>query len=227
MAEFITGLLPNLMKKSNEFITAIWQTLYMMAVSGGISFVIGLVLGVLLVVTRSGGIKQNKLVFTVLDKIVNTFRSIPFIILLTALIPLTRLISGSAIGTSGAIVPLVFGTVPFFTRQVEAALSEIDGGLVEAAQAMGMSPLSIIWKVLLRESIPGIVRGTMITFVSLVGLTAMAGAVGGGGLGDFAIRYGHQRNQTDITWATVAVMLILVSLIQGLGKRIIKKTTHS
>ena len=218
--------MPNLIKKSDEFLLAIWQTLFMMGVSGLISFAIGLLLGVVLSIARPGGIRPSRGLFVVLDRIINTFRSIPFIILLAALIPLTRLIAGTAIGTAGAIVPLVFGTVPFFTRQVEAALAEVDSGLIEAAQSMGMGTWAIIWRVLLRESIPGIVRGTMITFVSLVGLTAMAGAVGGGGLGDFAIRYGHQRNQVDITYATVLVLLVLVSLIQGLGKRIIRRTTH-
>lgn len=223
---FLKDIAPNLVKKQGEFLLAIWQTLLMMLLSGSISFVIGMCLGILLTVCKPGGIRENRVVYTVLDRSINILRSIPFIILLTAVIPLTRLIAGSAIGTSGAIVPLVFGTVPFFTRQVETALAEVDGGLIEAAQAMGMSPAAIIWRVLLKESIPGIVRGSMITIVSLVGLTAMAGAVGGGGLGDFAIRYGHQRNQVDITWATVLVLLLLVSLIQAAGKRIVKRTTH-
>ena len=226
MPEWLSAIAPNLAKKPEEFLTAAWQTLYMMGFSGLISLLLGLALGVLITVARPGGIRPNRLVHGVLDRLINIFRSIPFIILLTALIPLTRLIAGSAIGTNGAIVPLVFGTVPFFTRQVESALAQVDGGLIEAAQAMGMGPGAIIWRVLLRESIPGIVRGTMITFVSLVGLTAMAGAVGGGGLGDFAIRYGHQRNQVDITWATVLVLLLLVSLIQALGRLIIRRTTH-
>ncbi len=226
MLDFLAGVAPNLVKKQGEFYAAIGQTLYMMLLAGAISFVIGMALGVLLTVCKPGGIRPVKVLYTVLDKLINIFRSIPFIILLAAVIPLTRLIAGTAIGTAGAIVPLVFGTVPFFSRQVESALAEVDRGLVEAAQAMGLGSFSIVWRVLLRESVPGIVRGTMITFVSLVGLTAMAGAVGGGGLGDFAIRYGHQRNQPDITWATVIVLLALVSFIQGIGKRIVRKTTH-
>lgn len=226
MLDFLQGVAPNLVKKQGEFFTSIGQTLYMMAFAGAVSFIIGMALGVLLTVSKPGGIRPRPVLYAVLDRIINIFRSIPFIILLTAVIPLTRLIAGTAIGTNGAIVPLIFGTVPFFTRQVETALAEVDKGLIEAAQAMGMSPGHIIWRVLLRESIPGIVRGTMITFVSLVGLTAMAGAVGGGGLGDYAIRYGHQRNQVDITWATVLALLLLVSLIQWIGKRIVKNTTH-
>lgn len=226
MLDLLANVAPNLARKPDEFLLAIVQTLHMMALSGAISFVIGMALGVVLTVTRPGGIRPAPVVFGVLDRVINVFRSIPFIILLAAVIPVTRLIAGTAIGTAGAIVPLVFGTVPFFTRQVESALAGVDPGLVQAAQAMGMRDAHIIWRVLLRESVPGIVRGTMITFVSLVGLTAMAGAVGAGGLGDFAIRYGYQRNQGDITWATVIVLLLLVSLIQALGRRIVERTTH-
>lgn len=226
MLDWLAGIVPNLARKPDEFLLSIVQTLQMMGVSGAISFAIGMALGAVLTVTRSGGIRPSPVVFGVLDRVINVFRSIPFIILLAAVIPLTRLIAGTAIGTAGAIVPLVFGTVPFFTRQVESALAGVDQGLIQAAQAMGMRNSHIIWRVLLKESIPGIVRGTMITFVSLVGLTAMAGAVGAGGLGDFAIRYGYQRNQVDITWATVIVLLLLVSLIQAIGKRIVARTTH-
>lgn len=226
MLELLTNIAPNLAKKPDGFVLAIGQTLTMMGLSGAVSFVIGMVLGVVLTVTRSDGIRPTPIVFGVLDRVINIFRSIPFIILLAAVIPLTRLIAGTAIGTAEAIVPLVFGTVPFFTRQLESALAGVDSGLIQAAQAMGMRNSHIIWRVLLKESIPGIVRGTMITFVSLVGLTAMAGAVGAGGLGDFAIRYGYQRNQMDITWATVIVLLLLVSLIQAIGRRVVEKTTH-
>ena len=161
-----------------------------------------------------------------LDKVVNTCRSIPFIILLAAVIPLTRLIVGTALGTKGALVPLIIGTVPFFSRQIESALSELDQGLIEAAQSMGSSPIEIILRVYLKESIPNIVRATTITFISLVGLTAMAGSVGGGGLGDLAIRYGYQRYQTDVTFVTIIILLIIVNVIQGVGDFIIKKTTH-
>ena len=161
-----------------------------------------------------------------LDKLINFIRSIPFIILLTAVMPLSRLIMGTAIYVRGAIVPLVFGTVPFFTRQVESALAQVDKGLVEAALAMGSSPLEIVFRVYLRESIAAIARGTTITLISLIGLTAMAGVVGAGGLGDFAIRYGHDRNMTDVTYVTVLVVFLLVSLIQFIGGRIVKKNTH-
>jgi D-methionine transport system permease protein len=188
--------------------------------------VFGLILGVLLIVTREDGILESIPVYSILDKLVNVFRTIPFVILLVALIPLTRLIIGSAIGTEGALVPLVFATVPFFARQVESALAEMDQGLVEAAQSMGSSPLEIIVRVYLRESIPNLIRAVTITLISLLGLTAMAGAIGGGGLGDFAIRYGHQRNQVDATYATVAVLIILVTLLQSFSNWIVRKTTH-
>lgn len=226
MVEFLNQIMPNVMGKLPELWKCTGQTLSMMLYSGIISFVIGIVLGVVLTVTKKGGILQNKIIYGILDKIINIFRSIPFVILMAALLPFTRALAGTAIGTKGAMVPLVFGTVPFFTRQVETALAELDQGLIEAAQAMGNSPFEIIFRVYLKESIPALTRGTTITAISLVGLTAMAGAVGGGGLGDFAIRYGHQRNQTDVTWVTVLLMLILVSVLQGAGDLIIKKTRH-
>lgn len=219
-------LFPNVIQKSDELLESCGQTFYMVALSGAIAFVIGLVLGVVLIVTRKGGILQNAVIFNVLDKLINLFRSIPFVILLTALIPFTRAIVGTAIGTKGAILPLVFGTVPFYARQVESALAQLDPGLVEAAESMGSSPWEIIFRIYLRESIPALSRGTTITIISLVGLTAMAGAVGGGGLGDFAIRYGHQRNQVDVTYVTVFILLIAISLLQALGTWIERKTTH-
>ncbi len=222
----VLELAPNVVEKFPELIESFHQTLVMMGASGFISFFFGLLFGVMLIVTRPGGILQNGALFGVLDKLINLFRSIPFIILIAALIPLTRLVIGTAIGTKGAILPLVFGTVPFFTRQIESALAELDHGLIEAAQSMGSSPWEIIFRVYLRESIPGIVRATTITIISLIGLTAMAGVVGGGGLGDFAIRYGHQRNQVDITYATVMIILAMVSLFQWVGNQIIKRTTH-
>ena len=226
MAELINKLLPNVVNKVPELGKAVVDTFYMIGISGGISFVFGLILGIILVVTKKGNILENKVVFNVLDKIINIFRSIPFIILLAAAIPLTRAIVGTAVGTKGALVPLVIGTVPFFTRQIESALSELDNGLIEAAQSMGSSPLEIILRVYFKESIPNIIRATTITFISLVGLTAMAGSVGGGGLGDLAIRYGYQRFQNDVTFVTIIILLIIVNIIQGIGDFIIKKTTH-
>lgn len=223
MQEIMYRLMPNVMDKLPVFYRAIIDTVIMVLWSGAISFILGLILGVIIIVTRAGGILENKVVYHILDKLINFFRSIPFVILLTALMPLSRFIMGTAIYVEGAIVPLVFGTVPFFARQVESALAEIDHGLIEAAQSMGSSPLEIIFRVYLRESIAAISRGTTITLISLLGLTAMAGAVGAGGLGDFAIRYGHDRNQVDATWATVAALVIMVSIIQFIGGRISKR----
>ena len=226
MKEFLHILLPNISAKPNELVEATLQTLNMMVLSGAISLFFGIIFGVMIVVTAPKGILKNAFIYNILDKLINVFRSIPFVILLAALIPFTRMVVGTAIGTKGAILPLVFGTVPFFTRQIESALHEVDNGLIEAAQSMGSSPIEIIFRVYLRESMTGIIRGVQITFISLLGLTAMAGAIGGGGLGDFAIRYGHQRNQTDVTYVTVIIILVMVSLIQGVGNRAIKKNTH-
>lgn len=226
MQELLNKWIPNVMERLPDFWQAIGDTLLMVVWSGAISFVLGLALGVVVTVTRPGGILENRAVYQLLDKLINFIRSIPFIILLTAVMPLSRLIMGTAIYVRGAIVPLVFGTVPFFTRQVESALAQVDKGLVEAALAMGSSPLEIVFRVYLRESIAAIARGTTITLISLIGLTAMAGVVGAGGLGDFAIRYGHDRNMTDVTYVTVLVVFLLVSLIQFIGGRIVKKNTH-
>ena len=226
MAELVQKLLPNAITKLPEIYNATLETLIMILVAGAISFFIGILLGVVLVVTKKGNILENKAIYYVLEKIINITRSIPFIILLAAAIPLTRLLVGTAIGTKGSFVPLVLGTIPFFARQIESALSEVDKGIIEAAESMGSSPFEIIFRVYLKESIPNIVRATTITFVSLVGLTAMAGSVGGGGLGDLAIRYGYQRYQVDITFVTVIILLIFVNIIQGAGNIIIKKTTH-
>ena len=226
MEEFLNRIIPNIMNKLPIFYESIRDTLIMVGWSGSISFVLGLILGVVLIVTKKGGILQNNFIYQVLDKVINSFRSVPFIILLAALIPVTRKIMGTAIGVEGAIVPLIFGTVPFFARQIEAALSEINPGLIEAAQSMGSGPIEIIFRVYLKECVSGIARATTITAISLIGLTAMAGAVGAGGLGDFAIRFGYQRNQIDVTYVSVLVLVILVSIIQIIGNIIARKSTH-
>ena len=222
MQEFLNELIPNVMAKLPDFYAAIGDTLLMVIWSGAISFVLGLILGVLLTVTRPGGILEHKVLYQIVDKLVSLFRSIPFIILLTWVMPVSRAIMGTAIYVRGAIVPLV----PFFTRQVESALAELDPGLIEAALSMGSTPLEIIFQVYLKESVAAIARGTTITAISLLNLTAMAGAVGAGGLGDFAIRYGHDRNMADVTNVTVVVLVLLVCLMELLGGRIVKKSTH-
>lgn len=226
MAEFLTEIMPNVMDKLPKFFESLGDTLLMVGWSGVFSLLFGTVLGIVLVACKQGGILENRVVFHVVDKLVNFFRSIPFIILLAGLLDLTRFIMGTAIGVKGAIVPLIFGTTPFYARQMESALSEVGDGLIEAAQAMGDSPLQIVFRVYLRESVSSIVRVTTITLVSLIGLTAMAGAVGAGGLGDFAIRYGYNRNQTDVTYISVVAIVILVYLIQLAGSLIVKSTKH-
>ncbi len=226
MQELLNQYFPNVMSKLPDFYLSIQETIVMVLWSGVIALIIGAILGILLVVTKEGGLMESKAVFHIFDKIINLFRSIPFIILLTGVMPVSRLIMGTAIGVEGAIVPLIFGTVPFFARQMESALSEVSPGLVEAAQSIGNSKIEIIINVYLKESIPQISRAVSITMISLIGLTAMAGVVGAGGLGDFAVRYGHDRNQTDVTYATIIVLVIMVSLIQLIGNYIARKNTH-
>ncbi|MFV0393836.1 MAG: methionine ABC transporter permease [Coprobacillaceae bacterium] len=222
----LNDIFPNLEKASNELINSTFQTLQMLFISGILSFIFGILLGIALIVTRPKGILENRFIYNILDKLINIIRSIPFLILMVLLIPLSRSITGTAIGVLGSIIPLACGTIPFFARQVETALAEVDTGLIEASQAMGLSPSQIIIRVYLRESIPTITRVTMITAINLIGLTAMAGAIGAGGLGDFAIRYGHQQRQTDLLWLTIGIILVIVSIIQFIGNRIIKHTTH-
>ena len=226
MENLLEKLIPNVMARLPDFFKAIGDTLVMVGWSGSIAFVFGLFFGIVVTVTRPGGILENKILYQILNKLINFFRAIPFIILLTWVIPLSRAIMGTAINVKGAIVPLVLGTVPFFSRQVESALAQTDKGLIEAALSMGSSPLEIIFRIYLKESIAPIARATTITAISLVGLTAMAGAVGSGGLGDFAIRYGHDRNMTDVTWVTVITVFLLVSIIQLIGNWIVKKNKH-
>lgn len=226
MQEILSKYFPNVIKKFPEFLASINQTLEMVIRSGVIAIIIGTILGVILIVTKKNGILENKVIFQIVDKLVNLFRAIPFIILLTFVMPLSRSIMGTAIGVAGAIVPLIFGTVPFFSRQMESALAEVSPGLIEAAESMGNNKLQIILNVYMRESIPQIARAITITLISLIGLTAMAGAVGAGGLGDFAIRYGHDRNQTDVTYATIVILVLMVSVIQLAGNYTAKKNTH-
>lgn len=226
MNAFLAKLLPNMVPKWPALLTAIRETLAMAFCSGAVSFVLGLFFGIVLTVTRKDGILENSWIYEVCDKAVNLLRAIPFIILLTCVMPLSRAVMGTAIGVKGAIVPLIFGTVPFFSRQVEGALAEVDGGLVEAGESMGLAPLDIIWRIYLKEGLAALARGTTLTAISLISLTTMAGAVGAGGLGDFAIRYGHDRNQVDVTWVTIVVLVAMVTLIQVVGNRIVKKNTH-
>ena len=207
----------------NLLIKSFGETCYMVAASTIISTLIGLPLGVILTVTRKGHILENAPVNAVLGAIVNATRSTPFIILMVAIIPLTRIIVGSSIGTTAAIVPLTISAAPFIARIIESSLLEIDHGVIEAAQAMGASPLQIVNKVLLPEALHSRVLGITLAIISLIGYSAMAGALGGGGLGDLAIRYGYQRFRVDIMIATVVVLIAQVQIVQSCGNYISKK----
>ncbi|KRL68299.1 methionine ABC transporter permease [Companilactobacillus versmoldensis] len=229
MSNFINTFLPNVVANwygDNGFVTAIWQTLYMTFVSALFAGVFGIILGICLVVTAEDGITPNKVAYQIIDKLVNLFRSIPFIILLAVIGPFTKLIVGQTIGPEGALVPLVIGTAPFFARQVQLALVEVDPGVVEAAESIGLSPMKIIFRVYLKEGLPELIRSGTLTIISLIGLTAMAGAVGGGGLGNMAISVGYQRFENDVTIVSMLLILVLVFVIQGIGDFAVRKLEH-
>ena len=201
----------------NLFLQGTIDTLVMTCVATILAYVIGIPLGILLVVTSPNGLRPNRIVSTIVGWIVNIGRSVPFIILLVALIPFTRFIVGTSLGVPGAVVPLVVTAAPFAARMVEQSLEETDSGLVEAAQSFGASTWQIVWKVYLKETLPSLVRGAAITFVTLFGYSAMAGTVGAGGLGDIAIRYGYQRFQTDVMIFAVLLCVELVIVFQAIG----------
>ena len=202
---------------TNLLFKSLAETLYMLSVSAIIAAIIGIPLGILLVVTEKNGI----LVCPVLNKplafAINMVRSIPFIILMVAIIPFTRMVAGTSIGTTAAIVPLTIAAIPYTARMVETSIREIPFGLIEAAESMGASPYQIIKKVLIPEALPSIIENMTVVIVSLIGSSAMAGTIGGGGLGDLAIRYGYQRFQADVMIATIIVLIIIVQLIQFIG----------
>lgn len=208
------------------FATSLWETVVMVGLSGLAGGLIGLPLGVFLHLSAPGGIVQNAAAHRVIGTVVNAVRSTPFIILLVAIIPFTRLVTGSSIGTAAAVVPLVVAAAPFVARLVETALREVDRGLVEAAQAMGASTHQIVFKVLLPEALPGIVAALTITFVSLTGYSAMAGAIGGGGLGDLGIRYGYQRFLPEVMLAVVLVLIVFVQAVQSAGDVLVRRLSH-
>lgn len=226
MVELLNRIIPETMLRSGQLWEAFVQTLQMVGITGSIALVIGIPLGVLLFTTKPGGILENRPVHFALSKFCDVFRSIPFILLAILLLGLSRLLVGTGIGVKGAIIPLLFGTVPYLARQTEGALAEVPEGLVEAAQAMGCSPMDIIWRVYLKEAVPGIARGVTITIVSLINFTAVAGSIGAGGLGNFAIMYGHGKNLPDIKWTVILIIIVMVSIVQAIGTAIAKKATH-
>lgn len=215
---------------AEDLVPLLWQglreTAYMVGVSAAVSAVGGLLIGVLLVLTDRGGLLAAPPVNAVLGLIVNIGRSLPFIILLVAIIPFTRALVGTSIGTTAAIVPLAVSAIPFYARLVETALREVDRDVIAAATAMGASRTQIVFKVLLREARPGLVAGLTVTVVALIGYSAMAGVVGGGGLGDLAVRYGYQRFENHIMIATVVVLVIFVQLVQMLGDFVARRLSH-
>jgi D-methionine transport system permease protein len=216
--------------ENTRLIELLWdslgQTLAMVFSSGFIGFAVGIPLGVLLHLSKKNGLLENVAFNKSLGIVVNIGRSVPFIILLVALIPVTRFIVGTSIGTAAAVVPLTIGAIPFIARLVEGALLEVPSGLVEAAQAMGAKPIQIITKVLLPEALPGIINAVTITLVTLVGYSAMAGTVGGGGLGDVGIRYGYQRFDSTVMAITVVILVLLVQIIQSVGDHLVKRVDH-
>ena len=199
------------------------ETVQMTVISTVVAVLLGVPLGVILVITSRGHIMQNEAVNKVLGAIVNATRSIPFIILMVAIIPFTRLVAGTSIGTTAACVPLTLAAIPFLARLVETAIKEVNGGVIEAAQSMGATPLQIIWKVLLPEALPTLIDNITVLIVNLISYSAMAGAIGGGGLGDIAIRYGYQRFQGDVMLATIIILIVLVQVIQSLGDYLSRK----
>lgn len=205
---------------------ALIETIVMVAVSGFVGALAGIPLGIVLFVTDKKSFLPMPVLNITLGTVINAMRSVPFIILLVAIIPFTRMVVGSSIGTAAAIVPLTLSVAPFIARMVETSLREVDKGLIEAAQSMGATHLQVVTKVLLPEAMPGIVAGLTISVISLIGYSAMAGAVGGGGLGDLGIRYGYQRFHPEVMWTVVLVLIVLVQGLQSLGDRIVRKLSH-
>ena len=202
------------------------DTLYMAFVSTLLAFIIGLGLAIILVITSKNGLKPNRAIYNTLDIAVNTLRSFPFIILIIVLFPLTKFIVGTSIGTTAAIVPLTIGSAPFIARLIENAMNEVDSSIIEAALSYGATKTQIIFKVIFIEALPSIINAITLTLIVVIGFTAMAGAVGGGGLGDVAMRYGFQRFRPDIMTYTVIILIVMVQIIQSSGNflyKIIKK----
>lgn len=217
---------PNAMGLHDEFWQATLQTLQMVFWASLVAGFFGIMLGVIMTITNRGSILENTYLYSFLEKVINVFRSIPFVILLALIIPFTRAIVGTSIGTPAAIVPVAVATIPFFSRQVENALLEVNPGIIEAAVAMGSSPLEIIFGVYLKEGLTGLIRVSAVTIINLINLTAMAGVVGGGGLGNMAIARGHNRFQPDVVWVSTFIIMALVFLSQAIANFFIRKTSH-
>ncbi|MBY6758386.1 ABC transporter permease [Clostridium botulinum] len=202
---------------------ALKETLYMVSISTILSILLGFIPSIILIITDEKGLKPNKVIYKSLDFVVNLLRSFPFIILMVAILPFTKAIVGKTIGTTAAIVPLTIAAVPFATRVLESAMKEADEGVIEAAKSLGASDIQIIFKVIIKESMPSMIVAITLTIISIVAYSAMAGAIGGGGLGDVAIKYGYYRFKTDIMIYTVVILIILVQVIQSLGNILYKR----
>ncbi len=204
-------------------IPALYDTIYMVSLSSFFSIFFGLIIGIILYVTKKGNILENNLINSILGTIINIGRSVPFVILMIAVFPLSKLIVGTTIGSTASIVPLTVASIPFVARMIETALSEIDHGIIEASISMGASELEIIFKVLLPETISGIISAITTTIISIIGYSAMAGTIGGGGLGNVAIAYGYQRFRNDLLIVSIILMIILVQIVQTIGNYLSKK----
>lgn len=202
----------------------IWETIYMTLLSTFFSYVIGLPLGIILSVTDKNGIHPMPVLNRILGFIVNIFRSMPFIILMVAMLPVAKFVVGTSLGNKAMIVTLVIAAAPYVARMVESSIKEVNAGVIEAAQAMGSSSFQIIWKVLIPEAKPALITGSVISMVTILGYSAMAGTIGGGGLGQIAITYGYQRSTEDIIWICILLIIIIVQIIQEIGTRIARKT---
>ena len=203
---------------------ALGETIYMSLVSTILAVIIGFALAIILILTSKDGLRENKKIYVALDLIINTLRSFPFIILMIVLFPLTKILIGQSIGTTAAIIPLTIGAAPFVARLIESALKEVDSGVIQAAKSFGASDFQIIFKVMFVEALPAIISAITLTLITIIGFSAMAGAVGGGGLGDVAIKYGYYRFQTDTMIYTVIILIALVQLVQSLGDYFYKIT---
>lgn len=226
MYDLFIEFFPNVPNLTGRFIQSTLETIYMTCVAGFIGGFLGIVFGVLLVATKDNGVLEQKVVYSILEKAINILRSIPFVIMLAVIYPITRFIIGTTIGINAALVPLTIGFAPFFARQIQNALLEVDEGIVEAAKSMGSSAFEILVHVYIKEGLPAIIRASAVSIISLIGLTTMAGAVGAGGLGNLAIAIGYNGFQNDVAIMSTLIILVLVFITQWICAFLIKKVTH-
>lgn len=226
MQSLLNQWFPNVIANWDMVLQSINETLFMVGWTAVIAGIVGMFFGVLLVITGPRGIIENAYFYSILDKVINVIRSVPFIILLALVVPLTRLIVGTSIGTIAAIVPLSIGSFPFYARQVQNALVEVDPGIIEAAQASGSSNIGIIFRVYLKEGTSELIRVSIVTLIGVIDFTAMAGAIGAGGLGNLAISVGYNRFENDVTVAATLIILIMVLITQMIGDFFVRRTTH-